>query len=228
MQNIDFSKRIKKDPKKFPSNPPIQRKKTEDFSHSSSGRESSTRSQFLNILQQRNQQFPVLYLFIGAILFFTSGLVVGMKIDQKESYFSSNEINTFKNIGSTETEKSGTEISLNGSDDEDAEESKPTKQKRQAPPVSRSIPKNIQFPPKPDQINYIIQLGNFSKEEATKLAVSIIREKQEFQGRIFRTQTGKLYAGYYYNHREAKAVLKKVKKFRNGVFKDASIKNIQF
>jgi nitrous oxidase accessory protein NosD len=71
-------------------------------------------------------------------------------------------------------------------------------------------------------------MGTYSKEDASKLASSLIREKQEFQGRIFRTTTGKLYAGYFYNFKDAKIMLKKLKKFQDGTFSDASIKNIQF
>ena len=71
-------------------------------------------------------------------------------------------------------------------------------------------------------------MGSFSKEEGSKIASSLIREKQEFQGKIFRTTTGKLYAGYFYTYKDAKIMLKKLKKFQDGTFSEASIKNIQF
>ena len=219
MQNVDFSKRkLKNAPtsrKVLPSSPPpkveIRSPKT-----------SSNKSLF-DLLQQRNQSIPGMYLLVGGILLFTAGFILGMKTDQKEALFSSNETASFRNIDS--------EIEQNDSkkqDDSEFETTKNTEKNSDEIKQNASLPRNLQFPPRPNQINYIIQMGTFSKEDAGKAVSGLIRERQEFQGRIFRTTTGKLYAGYFYNFKEAKSMLKKLKKFQEGTFSEASIKNIQF
>jgi hypothetical protein len=218
MQNVDFSKRKPKIVPSARANPQTTYPKIEVRSL----KDTKNKSLF-DILQQKNQSIPGIYILVGGILLFTAGFILGMKTDQKEALFSSNEAASFRNINS-EIEQ---EIPSSKSDDSDFESSKGTVDKEEPKSVP-VIPKNIQFPPKPNQVNYIIQMGTFSKEDATRLASSLIREKQEFQGRIFKTTTGKLYAGYFYNFKDAKVMLKKLKKFQDGTFSDASIKNIQF
>lgn len=169
-------------------------------------------------------------------MLFTSGLVVGMKIDQRENYFSNNEVNSFRNVNSN----NGQELSIDESSSDESIGNKPQqsdsdesfntaqetgKSTRTALP---SIQKDLKYPPRLGQVNYIIQIGTFSREDANKWGAQLIKERQEFQGRLFRTSTGKLYLGYYYNLKEAKQTLKRVKKFRDGVFEEAGIKNIHF
>lgn len=225
MQNLDYGKRFRKEKTR---QAPIQRPKPAEpvFSKPSPKKNSSQISDFFSKVQVN--PLPVWYYFIIGILLFTSGVFVGMKLDQKESHFASNEMSSFRNVPNADT--------ISTSEPEASVSAKPEIQ--ESPGSGRedtldsgnlaSVPKNLQFPPKINQVNYIIQLGNFSREDSTKWAASLIREKQEFQGRIFRTSTGKLYLGYYYDLKEAKAVLKKVKKFQGGAFQEASIKNIQF
>ena len=225
MQNVDYSRKLKREERRLHSTEP-------KIPLGKNSRNSGSGS-ILNILNSNHQPLSFLYLFIGAILFFTSGLVIGMKIDQKESYFSGNESNTFRNVNTSENS-----LSVETSEQTNSRESKPgnsedgfsnevvtNKVTKTALP---SIHKDLKFPPKLNQINYIIQIGTFSREEANKWGASLIKDQQEFQGRLFRTSTGKLYLGYYYNVKDAKLVLKQIKKFRGGVFEEASIKNIQF
>ena len=228
MQNVDYSRKLKRDDRKFHSTEP-------KISLGKSSRSSGSGS-ILNLLNSNHQPLSFLYLFIGAILFFTSGLVIGMKIDQKESYFLGNESNTFRNVNSsdntlfvetpeqTNSRESKAELSDGDGDGFNNEASSKKVTKTALP----TIHKDLKFPPKLNQTNYIIQVGTFSREEANKWGASLIKDQQEFQGRLFRTSTGKLYLGYYYNVKDAKLVLKQIKKFRGGVFEEASIKNIQF
>lgn len=229
MQNTDYGKRFRKEKSKpiiqprpqpseqvFKKTPPVK-KQNQSFAELFSG-----------LFSGFNQSQPAgyFYFFLIGMLLFTTGVYVGMKLDQKESTFASNELNSYRNIQTDNQpelseKKSSPKVDLN-------EDAHSTKEEILDSGNTASVPKNLQFPPKLNQVNYIIQLGNFSREDATKWAASLIREKQEFQGRIFRTSTGKLYLGYYYDLKEAKVVLKKVKKFQNGPFQDASIKNIQF
>lgn len=190
----------------------------------------------MQLIQNRTQSIPPLYLFVGAALFFTSGLIIGMRIDHQESSFSAGqtEVNSFKNVSSAAPQNgTGQTETENPSDSDFNAETQAQPSKEEVRSVSKNqnaaVPKNIQFPPKENQVNYIIQLGSFNKEEAVHYAASLIKERQEFQGRIFRgTSTGKLFLGYFYDENEAKNALKRVKKFRNGIFAEASIKNIQF
>ncbi len=218
MQNIDFSKRKLKNTPTSRRVPPSPSPKIE----TRSPKASSNKSLF-DLLQQRNQSIPGMYLLVGGILLFTAGFILGMKTDQKEALFSSNETASFRNIDS-EIEQSDSKKQ----DDSEFETAKNTEKNAEEIKQNSSLPRNLQYPPKPNQVNYIIQLGTFSKEDAGKIVSGLIREKQEFQGRIFRTTTGKLYAGYFYNFKEAKSMLKKLKKFQEGTFSEASIKNIQF
>lgn len=234
MQNFDYSKKYKRSLK--PSQPARTLEPRENSTPNRivlPKKPSNGPSFFQFLSQQNNQPLSFVYLFIGAVLFFTSGLLLGLKIDQKEADFANNEYNTFKNVSSS-TENSpnskdvineSTESSSAGNEDEDSFQLKDNIKK---PSGLSSIPKNLQFPPKMNQVNYIIQLGSFSREEATRLGAALIRERQEFQGRIFRTSTGKLFLGYYYELNEAKATLKRVKKLQKGSFSEASIKHIQF
>ena len=225
MQNVDYSRKLKREERRLHSTEP-------KIPLGKNSRNSGSGS-ILNILNSNHQPLSFLYLFIGAILFFTSGLVIGMKIDQKESYFSGNESNTFRNVNTSENSLSvetheqtnSRESKSENSEDGFSNEVVTNKVTKTALP---SIHKDLKFPPKLNQINYIIQIGTFSREEANKWGASLIKDQQEFQGRLFRTSTGKLYLGYYYNVKDAKLVLKQIKKFRGGVFEEASIKNIQF
>ncbi len=241
MQNFDYSKKYKRAVRAPQQTKPTESKETPTLQNRPilPKKSPSTTTPFLQMLtQQSGQPLSFVYLFIGAVLFFTSGLILGLKIDQKETHFASNEYNSFKNIdsqessssskgNSTETVEENSE-SASASSNEDSEDSFNLKDSIKKSSGLSSIPKNLQFPPKLNQVNYIIQLGSFTREEATRLGAALIRERQEFQGRIFRTTTGKLYLGYYYELNEAKATLKKVRKLQKGSFSDASIKNIQF
>lgn len=210
MQNVDFSKKKTKPSGLKPqtkSNPRIEKPKVE----------SKTGGSLFDLLQQRNSSIPGMYLLLGSILLFTAGFILGMKTSQNETLFSNNQSLAFKNINPDIEQDQPPLKSVESDSTQDKEDTKQT-----------PLPYNLQYPPKPNQMNYIIQLGSFTKEEATKQGASLIREKQEFQGRIFRTTTGKLYVGFFYSKKDAKVMLNKVKKFQDGIFSDASIKNIEF
>lgn len=212
MQNVDFSR---KKPKITGLKPPP---KTNPRVDTKPIRESKTGGSLFDLLQQRNQSIPGLYILLGGILLFTAGFIAGMKVNQNETAFNNQSL-AFRNVNSE------IDQDIPPLKNEDNESSPADKEENKQP---GTIPYNIQYPPRSNQTNFIIQLGTYSKEEATKLGASLIREKQEFQGRIFRTTTGKLYAGFFYNQKDAKNMLKKIKKFQDGTFSDASIKTIQF
>jgi hypothetical protein len=221
MQNRDYNKRYEKASSRDVSFVNSQQKKTDPSVNTYSTNTQQVQKILSNSTIGNNFGFQLIIL----ILIFTGGYFTGYYMNETENQYSSNEMSTFKNIPSNDYKKqNNSNLNLEETDEKE-DDQKTTKQKTKK---SSSIPSNLQFPPKSNQVNYILQLGEFNKEEANKLAVSLMRENQEFQGRVFRTNTGKLYAGYYYSSREAKEVLNKIKKFRNGTFSEASIKTIQF
>ncbi|MCB1157210.1 MAG: hypothetical protein H7A25_05665 [Leptospiraceae bacterium] len=230
MQNYDYSKQIKLDNRKH-----ISQNETRISLHSYSSynqqpasAEGTGKSSIMNLISGKShpqsQPLSFIYLFVGAVLFFTSGLVVGMKIDQKESLFAKNEVNTFKNVGQSEKpafSPPGAETAL----EEEKEQIEPRKK---LSPNETSVPTGLKFPPRADSLNFIIQVGQFSKEDANKWGRFLIRKKQSFQGRLLRTSSGKLYLGYYYSANKARRILKMLKTMEEAPFENASIKKVRF
>ena len=161
-------------------------------------------------------------LLIGAILLFTSGMVVGIQLNQKEKSFQTNQEKSFSNVGKssrTLTPETRTE----NSESTPEESSSPSSHARDSSP----FPTTLKFPPKNDQINYMVQIGNFPPEEAVQIGKQLMVSEPTLQGRIFRTSTGKLYAGYFYRMEDARDALDKiVSKLPNA--SDAMVKTIRF
>ncbi len=221
MQNIDYSRKLKP--------------------YRSSSEPKPTKSQYkkkqsiFNLFQQNSGGISFLYLLIGASLLFTSGLVIGMRIDQKENQFSENENQSIRNLGKLSPEESGEE-EITAPKKKDGTENKAEftdsfsidQNTQKSTKSNFPISKDLKYPPKLNQVNYIIQLGTFSKDEANKWASILIKEKQEYQGRFFRTSSGKLYLGYYYTLKDANLSLKSLKKLKDGAFEESSLKKVEF
>ncbi|EOQ88644.1 hypothetical protein LEP1GSC202_2693 [Leptospira yanagawae serovar Saopaulo str. Sao Paulo = ATCC 700523] len=161
-------------------------------------------------------------LLIGGILLFTSGLVVGIQLGQKESKFKENAETSFSNVGT----KSESHAKL--TETPRTEESRPLEASTSPQTQDPSpFPATLKFPPKNDQINYMVQIGDFSPEEAVSVGKQLLESHPQLRGRIFRTSTGKLFAGYYYRLEDAKETLDSVKsKLPN--LSDAQVKTIRF
>ncbi|TGN21012.1 hypothetical protein [Leptospira idonii] len=206
MQNIDYSRRLRgstgltsgmQEPHTYTSyaNPSL-----------GGGESSKSKSAFV--------------LLIGAILLFTSGMVVGIQLNQKEKGFQSNGEKSFSNVG-----KSTTQLSKNeGLSSKDAVE----KEEERGTSYDSPFPSSLKFPPKNDQINYMVQVGDFSPEEAVQIGKQLMTKEPSLQGRIFRTSTGKLYAGYFYRMEDAKEALDKITSSVPGVSSEATVKTIRF
>lgn len=222
MQNIDYSRKLK--PYKTGSQEPKPSKNSYKKKES-----------IFNLFQQNSGGISFLYLLIGASLLFTSGLVIGTRIEQKETEISEND-RTIKNVGKSSIEETNSEEEITPSKKKDGTENKAeftdsfsVDQNTQKSTKSNfPISKDLKYPPKLNQVNYILQLGTFSKDEANKWASILIKEKQEFQGRFFRTGSGKLYLGYYYSLKDANLSLKSLKKLKDGAFEEASLKKVEF
>ncbi len=146
-------------------------------------------------------------------MLFTGGVVVGTYLNQTEKQF--------------QTEKQNPqEISLAN-----------VSSSRETPPVARDssirdsgafYPPGLKYPPKMDQINYLIEIGAYEPEESILIGKLILKEAPEFQGRIFRTSSGKLFAGYYSRKEEAEKALEKIRSFEKDDFTNAELKTVRF
>ncbi|MCW7466826.1 hypothetical protein [Leptospira levettii] len=189
MQNIDYSRKLRSGRPyegEIPNHTPFQ---TPSYSQVSA----KPKSAFI--------------LLIGGILLFTSGMVVGIQLGQKESKFKENAETSFSNVGTKSQSSSIPSPTQRGSDETNETEKSSSEQNGGSSP----FPSTLKFPPKNDQINYMVQIGDFSPEEAVSIGKQLIESQPNLRGRIFRTSTGKLFAGYFYRLEDAKETLDIVK-----------------
>jgi hypothetical protein len=206
-------------------------------------------------------------LFIGSILLFTGGMVVGLHLNQtEEGYRKNSEQNSLalRNVapdGSSSLlgqERNGSRNPAESRPkvvDRSLQEGDPTElgknsNREPVPGVTDRtsdsgslasvssgnglgdstafFPKNLKSPPKMDQINYLIEVGAYEPAESARVGKLILAEIPEFRGRIFRTSTGKLFAGYFYQWEEAKRALETLRGFEKDDFTTAELKTIRF
>jgi hypothetical protein len=210
MQNIDYSRRLRG---------------ASSFPHTQA--ESTDFGSYFSTPPARESQKPksAFVLLIGAILLFTSGMVVGIQLNQKEKGFASNQEKSFSNVGKTTR---ASEAKLENTESSREEEgSLNTNSGFSIAKESSPFPTTLKFPPKNDQINYMVQIGNFPPEDAIQVGKQLMLSEPSLQGRIFRTSTGKLYAGYFYRMEDARDALDKITtKLPNA--SDAMVKTIRF
>ncbi|XDD45740.1 hypothetical protein AB3N60_13620 [Leptospira sp. WS39.C2] len=205
MQNIDYSRKLRSG-RPFDSEVPT---------YSSSSHVSSS-------LGQGTKPKSAFILLIGGILLFTSGMVVGIQLGQKESKFKENAETSFSNVGTKSQSLSKLAESGKESDPTQENQGQNTEQSTSSP-----FPATLKFPPKNDQINYMVQIGDFSPEEAVSVGKQLIESQPNLRGRIFRTSTGKLFAGYFYRLEDAKEALDSVK-VKLPQLTGAEVKTIRF
>lgn len=168
------------------------------------------------------------YLFVGAILLFTGGMVVGLHLNQTESQYQKSNLYSgevaLKNKGASSRNKKAFQPIKE--DSSLAEARKESSNSIEDSPAF--FPKNLKYPPKMDQINYIIEIGTYEPTESSQVGKLILEEWSDFRGKIFRTSTGKLYAGYYYKQEDAKKALEKLRRFEKDDFTNADLKTVRF
>ncbi|TGK95468.1 hypothetical protein EHQ30_02165 [Leptospira brenneri] len=203
MQNIDYSRKLR-------SGRPLE------------GEIPSYSPQTHSYLGTTGKPKSAFILLIGAILLFTSGMVVGIQLGQKETKFKENSETSFSNLGSPKLP--APKLTETGESDGGREESRPSEPDSSS---SSPFPSALKFPPKNDQINYMVQIGDFTPEEAVAVGKQLIDTNPSLRGRIFRTSTGKLFAGYFYRLDDAKETLEAVKS-KLPSLTDAQVKTIRF
>lgn len=161
-------------------------------------------------------------LLVGGILLFTSGMVVGIQLGQKETKFKENSETSFSNVGNQKIPAPKLSESNGEAQNQDQSQGDHSSSPSESP-----FPQALKFPPKNDQINYMVQIGDFTPEEAVAVGKQLIETNPSLRGRIFRTSTGKLFAGYFYRLDDAKETLEAVKS-KLPALTDAQVKTIRF
>ncbi|PJZ79558.1 MULTISPECIES: hypothetical protein [Leptospira] len=204
MQNIDYSRKLR-------SGRPLE------------GEVPSYLPQTHSYLGSTQKPKSAFILLIGGILLFTSGMVVGIQLGQKETKFKENSETSFSNVGGTQrlpAPKVRTQEEVSSDQEENRSNDSETG-------TGSPFPQALKFPPKNDQINYMVQIGDFTPEEAIAVGKQLIDTNPSLRGRIFRTSTGKLFAGYFYRLDDAKETLEAVKT-KLPTLTDAQVKTIRF
>lgn len=201
MQNIDYSRKLRSG-RPFEGEVPSYSQQTNSYL----GNTQKPKSAFI--------------LLVGGILLFTSGMVVGIQLGQKETKFKENAETSFSNVGSQKLPTAKLSESREDGLTQDSNQSSGTS-------TESPFPQALKFPPKNDQINYMVQIGDFTPEEAVAVGKQLIDTNPSLRGRIFRTSTGKLFAGYFYRLDDAKETLEAVKS-KLPVLTDAQVKTIRF
>ncbi|TQE77794.1 hypothetical protein [Leptospira noguchii] len=221
MQNIDYSRRLKQSTVRTPV------RENTDFSrtiqtvqhHKKSGSPiqifSSTRSAFV--------------LLLGSISLFTAGIVVGLKLDQKEESFAQNELQTLRNVPSHEKKNEIRSLFFSNQKNENSLKNQES--------LSKLNPKEnfsgvngdfkILYPPQTGETNYLVVVSTSDSLQAVELGKRILMVRNEFKGRIFRSSKGELYLGYFYSEEEAKEALEKIQPLNDPLFHSAKIRTLK-
>ncbi|EMO61636.1 hypothetical protein LEP1GSC133_0537 [Leptospira borgpetersenii serovar Pomona str. 200901868] len=224
MQNIDYSRRLRQSTVRTPVrenadfNRTIQTVQHDKKSGSPIQIFSSTRSAFI--------------LLLGSVSLFTAGLVVGLKLDQKEETFARNELQTFRNVptGERKNENGGLR-SLFFPAKETEESLKNQESLLRLNPKEDSFgtsgDSKILYPPRLGETNYLVVIATSDSLQAVELGKRLLMAKNEFKGRIFRSSKGELYLGYFYSEEKAQEALEKIQPLNNPAFHSAKIRSLK-
>ncbi|ABJ77199.1 hypothetical protein [Leptospira borgpetersenii] len=224
MQNIDYSRRLRQSTVRTPVrenadfNRTIQTVQHDKKSGSPIQIFSSTRSAFI--------------LLLGSVSLFTAGLVVGLKLDQKEETFARNELQTFRNVPTGERKNENGGLRSLFFPAKETEESLKNQES-----LLRLNPKEdssgtsgdskILYPPRLGETNYLVVIATSDSLQAVELGKRLLMAKNEFKGRIFRSSKGELYLGYFYSEEKAQEALEKIQPLNNPAFHSAKIRSLK-
>ncbi|XDD50066.1 hypothetical protein AB3N59_17145 [Leptospira sp. WS92.C1] len=226
MQNIDYSRKLKQSSIRTPIREPVDFDRTIQMvqHHKKSGSPiqifSSTRTVFI--------------LLLGSISLFTAGLVVGLKLDQKEDTFAQNELQTFRNVSSfsheNKNESRGFRSLFSSKEKDDGAGSLKNSEtlthiKKQESTSAHDS--KILYPPQQGETNYLVVIGTADSLRAVELGKRLLMARNEFKGRIFRSSKGELFLGYFYSEEEAKEALEKIQPLNDPAFHSAKVRSLQ-
>ncbi|EKO17405.1 hypothetical protein [Leptospira kirschneri] len=221
MQNIDYSRRLKQSTVRTPvrENTDFNRTIQTVQHHKKSGSPiqifSSTRSAFV--------------LLLGSISLFTAGIVVGLKLDQKEESFARNEIQTLRNVPSHEKKNETRSLFFSNQKNEEPLKNQESLSKLNFKENVSGVngDSKILYPPQSGETNYLVVVGTSDSLQAVELGKRILMARNEFKGRIFRSSKGELYLGYFYSEEEAKEALEKIQPLNDPLFHSAKIRTLK-
>ncbi|MGJ4745502.1 hypothetical protein ACQV5M_03995 [Leptospira sp. SA-E8] len=218
MQNIDYSRRLRQSgtrgssPRQGESFPTVQTIQHVRGGNSPIRSFPSSRSIFL--------------VLVGAISLFTGGVVVGLRLDQKEQAFAQNETQSFYNTGKTVRTEQSVEERENSSSENLS--SNTTESSAETSSSSSNRNPGLKFPARSDKENYFLSIPTEDSVEAMEIGKKLLRAKPEFQGRFFRSKDGELFLGYFYGKEEATKALESIRPLNDPIFHKTSIHKLQF
>ncbi|PJZ58490.1 hypothetical protein [Leptospira barantonii] len=229
MQNIDYSRRLKQSSIRMPV------RENSDFDRTIQTVQHSKKSGSpIQIFSSTRSAFVLL---LGSISLFTAGLVVGLKLDQKEETFAQNELQTFRNVSSQEkkNENGGLRSLFSSSRENDSVESLKnqetlSKLSSKEPSSDNGAKQNdskLLYPPQTGETNYLVVVPTSDSLQAVELGKRLLMARNEFKGRIFRSSKGELYLGYFYSEDEAKEALEKVQPLNDPAFHSAKVRSLK-
>ncbi|MEI7012929.1 hypothetical protein [Leptospira licerasiae] len=219
MQNIDYSRRLRQSgtrgpaPRQGESFPTVQTIQHVRGGNSPIRSFPSSRSIFL--------------VLVGAISLFTGGVVVGLRLDQKEQAFAQNETQSFYNVGkNVRTEQSVEERENSSSENVSSNVTESSTETSSSQNSSKNP--GLKFPARSDKENYFLSIPTEDSVEAMEIGKKLLRAKPEFQGRFFRSKDGELFLGYFYGKEEAAKALESIRPLNDPIFHKTSIHKLQF
>ncbi|PJZ78309.1 hypothetical protein [Leptospira neocaledonica] len=219
MQNIDYSRRLRQSgtrgpaPRQGESSPTVQTIQHVRGGNSPIRSFPSSRSIFL--------------VLVGAISLFTGGVVVGLRLDQKEQAFAQNETQSFYNAGkNVRTEQSVEERENSSSEAVNSNTTERSAETSSSQNTNRNS--GLKYPARSDKENYFLSIPTEDSVEAMEIGKKLLRAKPEFQGRFFRSKDGELFLGYFYGKEEANKALESIRPLNDPIFHKTSIHKLQF
>ncbi|TGK37845.1 hypothetical protein [Leptospira andrefontaineae] len=219
MQNIDYSRRLRQSgtrgpaPRQGESFPTVQTIQHVRGGNSPIRSFPSSRSIFL--------------VLVGAISLFTGGVVVGLRLDQKEQAFAQNETQSFYNAGKNVRAEQSVEERENSSSEAVSSNASENSAETSSSSNSNKYP-GLKFPARSDKENYFLSIPTEDSVEAMEIGKKLLRAKPEFQGRFFRSKDGELFLGYFYGKEEATKALESIRPLNDPIFHKTSIHKLQF
>ncbi len=221
MQNIDYSRRLKQSGNRGASTRPGESFPAVQTIQHVRGNNSPIRS------------FPssrsIFLVLIGAISLFTGGVVVGLRLDQKEQAFAQSESQSFYNAGKSVRTEQSVEQRENSSSENSFNSNPPANSSETASSINPSPSSGgLKFPARSDKENYFLSIPTEDSVEAMEIGKKLLRARPEFQGRFFRSKQGELFVGYFYGKEEALRAMESIRPLNDPIFHRTGIHKLQF
>ncbi|PJZ71236.1 hypothetical protein CH373_01625 [Leptospira perolatii] len=208
MQNIDYSRKLKQSPNRAGTRNESQHT-VQTIQHVRGS---------LSPIRSFPSSRSIFIVLIGAISIFTGGVVVGLRLDQKEQAFAQNETQSFYNTGKWKNSNSSESNADSGS----------AKSENLATAGQGNSGNSLKYPALESKDSYFISVPTSDSVEAMEAGKKLLRAHPEFQGRIFRSEQGELFVGYFYEKSEAVQALEAIRPLNDPVFHGSKLHKAKF